>query len=277
MIQTFLDQIRQEKQPHLEQRKQGLAKILQHIETQPKPPCFASALLRQDKQNPVIISEIKPKAPGRVNAEVIDVQKIVTNYEQGGASALSVLTDDLYFGGSLELLQQVAKHTKLPLLNKEFIFDEFQLLEARAFGASAVLILTHYFDEPQLKTIIQKAKNLDLTPVVECSIPEELPRALSANPQVLLINNRPISKIPANPQKTYQQGSVQVSIQWWHDFPELQEWKALSPDQRLISASCIESAEDVTQLAKFPYDAVLIGNSAMTASDPVTFLKQLTS
>ena len=197
--------------------------------------------------------------------------------KQGGACAMSVLTDPLYFGGSLDLLKQVASYAKCPLLNKEFIFDPFQLLEARAFGASAALILVHYFDEQSLKQIIKDATDLGLTPVVECSVPEELPKALAADPQVLLINNRPIAKIPANPTQTYQQGSPAVSIRWWRDFPQLQQWKASSTQKRLISASCIATPDDVAQIATLPYDAVLIGNSVMTASNPVEFLQKLVS
>ncbi len=276
-MQTFLDQIRQEKQPHLEQRKKHESQLFKLIDTTAKPISFADTLIRPKSSPPAVIAEVKPKAPGRVNAENFDVKEVVQNYEKGGAAAMSVLTDSLYFGGSLELLQQVASHSKLPLLNKEFIFDEFQLLEARAFGASAVLILTHYFNEQELETIIKAATKLDLTPVVECSIPEELPRALAVNPQVLLVNNRPISKIPANPVKTYQQGSIQTSIEWWQNFPNLAKWKESSPDKRLISASCIENSDDVSQIAKLPYDAILIGNSAMTAPNPIEFLKNLMS
>ena len=98
--------------------------------------------------------------------------------------------------------------------------------------------------------------------------------ALEANPKILMINNRPIAAIPEEPSKTYQQGSVNVTLDWWKRHRKLRDWKE-QPDRVLISASCVEKPEDLQRLMEIPCDACLVGNSAMTAKDRITYLKSL--
>lgn len=237
-------------------------------------PSFAKAIRRNPPAQMSIIAEIKAKAPSRENVRSLDPIRVVQDYENAGVNAVSVLTDEKYFGGSLETLERVHQTSDLPLLHKEFIVHPYQLLQGRLRGASAALILVYYFQEKELRRMLEFAKKIGVEAVVECSLPEELPRALKVNPDILMINNRPIAAIPANSVQTYDQGSVEVSVQWWERWQALREWKAQS-DKVLISASCISSPEDVRQIVTLPYDAILIGNAAMTAQDRVTFLKNL--
>ncbi len=275
-MKTFLDQVCEQKftEIALHQEQISEADLRQQVEQLPPVPSFSQALLRPPGAPLSIIAEVKAKAPGRENVKVLDLDQIVTEYQAGGVQALSVLTDESHFGGSLETLATVRQKTTLPLLHKEFIVDPYQLLQGRLRGASAALILVYYFSEIELEQMIEHARQMGVQAVVECSLSEELPRALSANPDILLINNRPIAAIPANPSRTYQQGSVEVSVQWWSDTPELREWKA-QDGKCLISASCISEPSHVQKLVDLPYDAILIGNAAMKASNRIEFLQSL--
>ena len=185
------------------------------------------------------------------------------------------MTDQSWFGGSIETLKEVHEAVDIPLLHKEFIVSEYQLLQGRIRGASASLILAYYFDEKELRQIVLDCKRIGLEPVVECSLEKELPCALSVNPDVLMINNRPIAALPEEPGDSYLQGSVTVTLDWWQCNEALRKWKE-QPRHLLISASCIKSWEDIQVLMGVPCDACLIGTSAMTATDRVAFLQSLT-
>ena len=160
-------------------------------------------------------------------------------------------------------------------MHKEFIINSYQLLEGPLRGASAALILTYYFNQTELEKIVTEAENIGLEAVVECSVENEIPRALAINPDILMINNRPIAAIPEDPTETYDKGSIEVISEWWERYPELRTWKR-QPGKLLISASCINSPEDVKRILKIPCDAALVGNAAMKVQDRVGFLRSLT-
>jgi indole-3-glycerol phosphate synthase len=223
---------------------------------------------------PAIIAEVKVRAPGRSNIDVLDLGTLVSAFERGGARAFSVLTDELHFGGSLENLRQVSRITRKPILHKEFIISPYQLLQGRLAGASGALLLSYYFTPSELQSMMQEAYAIGLEPVVECSLEEEIPGTIAANPRVLLLNNRPIAAIPENPDTTYQLGGIERARLFWERFPELREWKK-QKDRILISASCISSAKDVAAIGELPYDAVLVGNAVASAEDPESFLRSL--
>ena len=218
---------------------------------------------------------MKSRAPGRINVEQLETETIVKEFEHGGAKAISVLTDQSWFGGSLEILEKVSRTTTLPLMHKEFIINSYQLLEGRLRGASAALILAYYFNQTELEKIVTEAENIGLEAVVECSVENELPRALAINPDILMINNRPIATIPEEPNEIYGKGNIDVTLEWWDRYPELRSWKR-QPGKLLISASCIKSPKDVRSILKIPCDAALVGNAVMMAHDRVGFLRSLT-
>ena len=237
-------------------------------------PEFKKQLIRKSSDGISFVLEVKCKSPGRKNVDHLDAEKIVCDYESGGAKAISVITDEYWFGGSFETLEKVSRATNLPLLHKEFIISPYQMLEGRIRGASAALILAYYFHEPGLSQIISEAKKIGLDPVVECSLEEELKKVISVNPDILMINNRPIAKIPEDPTQEYDNGSVDVTLSWWEKYPDLRSWKN-QPGKLLISASCINTFEHIQSLSRIPCDAVLIGNSVMKASDRLAFLNSL--
>jgi indole-3-glycerol phosphate synthase len=263
----------------LEEIRQSQSSISQEdikskISFLPPVPSFKEALIRKQGEPISIIAEVKARSPGRENVSSLDPSAVARDYVAGGAKAISVLTDQSWFGGSLETLKEVNETVSIPLLHKEFIVSEYQLLQGRVRGASASLILAYYFDEKELRQIVLDCKRIGLEPVVECSLEKELPRALSVNPDVLMINNRPIAALPEEPSDSYLQGNVTVTLDWWQRNEALRRWKE-QPGHLLISASCIKSWEDIKVLMGVPCDACLIGNSAMTAPDRVAFLQSL--
>ena len=275
-MRTFLDKLHDLKLKEVAQRRKFISEnnLRSQAEAFGNATDFRTALLRAPDQSISLIAEVKSKAPGRNNVESLDPEAVVRDYESGGAKAISVLTDENWFGGSLETLEIVREATVLPLLHKEFIITPYQLLEGRVRGASAALILAYYFQEAELAKIIAEAKTIGLEAVVECSLENELPRVLAVNPDILMINNRAIAAIPEEPEKTYDLGSVEVISSWWERNPEIRSWKK-QPGKLLISASCVNSKEDIRSLLKIPCDAALIGNAAMAAPDRAEFISSL--
>ena len=275
-MRTFLDKLHDLKLKEVSQRQKIISEkyLRSRIETLGYAADFRTALLRAPEESISLIPEIKSKAPGRNNVESFDPEAVVRDYESGGAKAISVLTDENWFGGSLETLEIVRKATVLPLLHKEFIITPYQLLEGRVRGASAALILAYYFQKKELDEIMTEVKTIGMEAVVECSLENELPRALAVNPDILMINNRAIAAIPEEPVKTYNLGSVDVISSWWERNQELRSWKK-QPGKLLISASCVNSPEDIQSLQEIPCDAALIGNAAMVAKDRAAFIRSL--
>jgi len=276
-VRTFLDKLRELKQEEVSKRQIEIDEdhLRAEVNNLDKAPNFRKRLIRNLGEPISLILEVKSKAPGRINVEQLETESIVKEFEQGGAKAISVLTDQSWFGGSLGILEKVSRATTLPLMHKEFIINSYQLLEGRLRGASAALILAYYFNQTELEKIVTEAENIGLEAVVECSVENELPRAIAINPDILMINNRPIAAIPEDPTKTYDKGSIEVISEWWKRYPELRTWKS-QPGKLLISASCINSPADVKRILKIPCDAALVGNAAMTAHDRIGFIRSLT-
>ena len=275
-MRTFLDKLHDLKLKEIAQRRKIISEnnLRSQAEALGNATDFRTALLRAPDEPISLIAEVKSKAPGRKNVENLDPEAVVRDYESGGAKAISVLTDNNWFGGSLETLEIVRETTILPLLHKEFIITPYQLLEGRVRGASAALILAYYFQQAELCEIINEVKKIGLEAVIECSLENELSRVLEVNPDILMINNRAIAAIPEEPIKTYNLGSVDVISSWWERNPELRSWKK-QPGKLLISASCVNSPKDIQSLLKIPCDAALIGNAAMVAPDRAAFIRSL--
>ena len=250
-MRTFLDKLREIKQNEISKRQieKNEYYLRAEVNDLDKAPDFRKRLIRNHGEPISLILEVKSRAPGRINVEQLETETIVKEFERGGAKAISVLTDQSWFGGSLGILEKVSRATTLPLMHKEFIINSYQLLEGRLRGASAALILAYYFNQTELRKIVTEAENIGLEAVVECSVENELSRALAINPDILMINNRPIASIPEEPTKTYDKGNIEVISEWWERYPELRSWKR-QPGKLLISASCINSPEDVKSILK---------------------------
>ena len=198
-----------------------------------------------------LIAECKRRSPGagliRPDLKLEIVSRL---YEQGGAAALSVLTDAPYFGGSLEDLRVVRETTSLPILRKDFTLDPLQILEARVAGADAVLLIVRILDDEVLRRLIVEAEALGMAALVEVHDERELKRALEVGAGIIGINNRDLATFTTD---------LDTTIRLLEGVPE---------DILVVSESGIRIPEDVDRLGGVGVDAVLVGESLLRSPDP---------
>lgn len=228
------------------------------VQAFPQPHALERAIrpIHNATQKPACILEIKPASPSAgVLQEKLDLASILPIYAQYGV-AISVLTDAHYFGGSLELLHSVSNQVALPTLCKDFIIDPSQVYEARQAGAQAVLLIVKALSDAQLAELNQLALTLGMTPLIEVQDAEEVKRALTVNPTVLLINNRNLQTLKM-------------------DLSTTERLSPLIPEGILkISASGIQNKADILRLQ--PYcDGFLIGSTLMRQSNPEALTQKL--
>lgn len=203
-----------------------------------------------------IIAEVKPRSPSMGSASSsFDLTSVLATYNKY-ARAISVLTDEKYFGGSLQLLSEVKKHTSLPVLCKDFIITKYQVFEARAAQADAILLIVKSLDDEELSDLYATCTKLGMTAVVEVQNEEEVKRALAINPQLILVNNRNLD-------------SLEI------DLATSEKLMPLIPDSVVkLVASGIETAEDIRRLAHVSNN-FLIGSSLMKSGNVDEKLKEL--
>jgi indole-3-glycerol phosphate synthase len=217
---------------------------------------FAEALSRPGTS---LIAEYKRRSPsaGTIR-EGASVSEIVLAYERGGAAAISVLTEEEHFGGSLADLREARQACDVPLLRKDFTVDPYQLYEAKAEGADAVLLVVASLDDADLVELHALAGDLDLDAIVEVSLPEELDRALELDADVIGVNNRDLADFSVDLQRTYDLLA---------DVPA---------GKTVVSESGIRDREQIEELEEGGVDAVLVGETLMRAEDPEAAVRELT-
>ncbi len=204
------------------------------------------------RQEPLaIISEIKKASPSKgIIREDFEPTRIAAQYTAFGANAISVLTEPMYFQGQLKFLSDVRETTTLPLLRKDFILDPYQLIEARAYGADAVLLIATILDKKQLHDLHQAASELNLACLVEVYAAEEIERIDFNQVRILGVNNRNLHTFNVDLNH-----SIKV-------------FQAAPAGVIKVSESGIESGEDLQYLQANGSDAVLIGETFMRADKP---------
>jgi indole-3-glycerol phosphate synthase len=258
---SVLDSIVAGVREDLEARKRALpiADLQQLALETPAPPSFAAALRSGPK--PRIIAEIKRASPSRgAIAPDADAAAIARAYRSAGAAAISVLTEGRKFGGSLEDLARatVAVERATPLLRKDFVVDAYQILEARAAGASAVLLIAALFpDSASLKTMIAAAMEAGVEALVEVHDEQEAGRALAAGAEIIGVNNRDLK-------------TMRVSLETSERLARLLSGAAVR-----VAESGISTREDVERLTRSGYDAFLVGERLMAENDPGAALRRL--
>jgi indole-3-glycerol phosphate synthase len=213
--------------------------------------------LKSDAIN--IVAEFKRKSPskGIIRADV-DVKSVARSYEAGGAVGISVLTEEDYFSGSLEDLRMVKSVVQLPVLRKDFLFDEYQIYESAACGADAILLIVASLEDRPLSNLRHLAENeLGLDVLVEVHDERELERAVATGARLIGVNNRNLHTFDV---------SLETSLQLASKAPA---------DAILISESGLHSAKDLSMLHGAGYDGFLIGESLMRAQDSEAQLREL--
>lgn len=211
-----------------------------------------------DAGRPAVIAEIKRASPSKgLLRDPFVPADIAPSYAQGGASALSVLTDRTYFQGAAEHLVEARAHCDLPIIRKDFTVDQYQIYEARALGADAILLIVAALGDAQLVEFSGLATHLGMDCLVEVHDEEELERALALDAPLIGVNNRDL--------RTFDT-SLETTIRL----------KATLPDDRLIvTESGILTSDDVALMRKHDVNAFLVGEAFMRADDPGARLKEL--
>ncbi|MDA1196415.1 MAG: indole-3-glycerol phosphate synthase TrpC [Nanoarchaeota archaeon] len=247
----ILDQIVEHKKKEVEQRKKQFP--IEHI-LKPSTKNFKKAISQKGIN---IIAEIKKKSPstGMLNNHSLpDVIKIYDQHPK--VKAISVLTDQKFFGMSQESLQQVAKVTDKPLLRKEFIIDEYQILESRHYGADAILLIASILQKTKLNRFIKKAKELGMDSLVEVHTKKELELVLETDAEIIGINNRNLDTLKIDLEKVNKLA------------------KLIPPEKIIVAESGYHSNQDITNATA---DAFLIGTSLLQAKDIQNKLDRLTN
>jgi indole-3-glycerol phosphate synthase len=267
---TILDEIFTHKRFEIARKKQvtPLAEMRAAAERAAPPMDFVATLrrgsffsVRQVKL--ALIAEIKRASPSkgllRTNFAPLDLARL---YRQNGASAISVLTDERYFGGHLDHLHRIAADflasgPRLPLLRKDFICDPYQVYESRAAGADAILLIAAYLEPDCLQELHALALSLGMAPLVEIHSQDELISALKCDPILVGINNRDLTDFSVNLETTLRLRSL------------------IPAGICLVAESGIHSREDMEMLASTEVDAILVGEAIVTAADVPGMVRQL--
>ena len=216
---------------------------------------FKKALMGDDI---AIIAEVKKASPSKgLISEDFDYLNIAREYEQAGASAISVLTEPYFFMGSDDYLKEISQEVNVPVLRKDFIVDEYMIWEAKALGASAILLIVSILDIVQLKRFLDLAHDLGLSAIVECHDGDEIMRALTVGAEIIGVNNRDLTDFTVDIENS-------INLR-----------RCVSGDVVFISESGIKTAEDVTRLKENDVDAVLIGETLMKSDDKKAMISEL--
>jgi indole-3-glycerol phosphate synthase len=220
-----------------------------------RPPSFRAALGREVV---AVIAEVKRRSPsaGTIR-EDLDPADRAARYARHGAAAISVLTDGPFFGGSVDDLRAAARRTAVPVLRKDFILDELQIVEARAAGAAAVLLIVRALAQPRLAELVIAADDAGLDALVEVHTREEVDRALAAGATILGVNSRDLD--------TFR---LDTAAAWTL-------LRAVPPTCIAVAESGMGSEADVAAAAAAGADAVLIGTALSAAADPDALLERL--
>ena len=205
-----------------------------------------------------MIAEIKRKSPSKgVLKADLSAATIAAQYAQGGASCLSVLTDEQFFGGSVDDLQLARANTELPVIRKDFTVSEFDVVDARLMGADCVLLIAAALNDSELSRFFDLATHIGLDVLIETHDEHELERALNVGAHIVGVNQRDL-------------------ITFEVDHARAERMASLIPSTVVrVAESGVRNAQDARRLRDAGYDAVLVGESIVTASDPAAAVRDL--
>ena len=219
---------------------------------------FGEQLVQGSRENLCVIAEIKRKSPSKgVLQANLDAAHIASLYEQGGASCLSVLTDEHFFGGSVEDLQIARASTSLPVIRKDFTVSEFDVVDARLMGADCVLLIAAALTDDELSRFHDLAVYIGLEVLVETHDEHELDRAFNVGTTIVGVNQRDLITFEVDHARAERMASL------------------IPPTVVRVAESGVRNADDARRLRDAGYDAVLVGESIVTSSDPVAAVRDL--
>jgi indole-3-glycerol phosphate synthase len=238
----------------------GPSELIRRALERPQPKA-----LQQDPSGFDVLAEIKPRSPSfgtLLSARTLDAPALGAGYAQGGACAVSVLTEPTEFGGSLTTLSEVAEGCPIPAMRKDFLVDPYQVIEARAHGASGVLLIARLLDDVLLAEMLDAAASMKMFVLLEAFHAGDLERAVgflarSRAAGLLGVNARDLATLSIDPTRHAALA------------------RSSPPGLRLVAESGIATPEDAARLARLGYSAVLVGGALMRAADPVPLLRTM--
>ncbi len=255
----MLDKIIARKREQVEQRKKAvpLTYLQERIAGQ-EPALDLAPALKGDHIR--LIAEVKQASPSRgVLSLKFNPTELARTYAEGGAAAISVLTEENYFSGRIEHLAAIKEAVGLPLLRKDFIFDNYQVYESRAYGADALLLIAGILSQGQLNELVSLSHSVGLRCLVEVHSEGEVERAVLSEAKIIGINNRDLNTFVV-------------------DINTTRRLRPLVPEEKIVaSESGIKSRKDIEKLRKWGVHAVLIGEALVTANDVRAKIKELLS
>ncbi len=257
MPTMILDKIVAEKRQEVEQKKRSLpvAVLKERIAGRETPRDFRRALSGDSIK---LIAEVKKASPSRgLLCPDFNPVAIARSYAQGGAAAISVLTEANHFQGSLDYLAAIREEVSIPLLRKDFIFDPYQVYESAAFGADALLLITAILSQEQLEELLALSHSLGLGCLVEVHNKDEVEKALLGGAEIIGINNRDLSTFTV-------------------DINTTRRLRLLIPEGRtVVSESGINNREDIKRMKEWGINAVLVGEALVTADNILAKMEEL--
>jgi len=232
-----------------------LSSLKERIAQRQAPLDFALAL---EGSHTRLIAEVKRASPSRgVLCPNFNPVELAQDYAEGGAAAVSVLTEANYFEGSIDHLAAIREEIELPLLRKDFIFDPYQVYESRAYGADALLLIVASLSQEQLGELLSLSHSLGLNCLVEVHNEDEVERALLTQAKIIGINNRNLNTFTIDINTTRRL------------------WPLIPRERIVVSESGIRSRSDVEKLKGWGVNAVLVGEALVTTSDVLTKVREL--
>jgi indole-3-glycerol phosphate synthase len=256
---NILDRIVEARRASVAHRKRVLPDVALRIAVEKKvapPRDFPGALAQAGKIN--IISELKKASPSRgvIRGEYAPAV-LAANLEEAGAAALSVLTEEDFFSGSLGDLKEASRVTKIPILRKDFIVDPWQIWETRAVGADSFLLIAAVLNDVELRDLLELGRTLKMEALVEVHSGEELQRVLDAGARIIGVNNRDLRNFQVH---------LETSLSLADAIPE---------ECIAVSESGLRTYDDLARLQRAGFDAFLIGEHVMQSADPAAALRAL--
>jgi indole-3-glycerol phosphate synthase len=259
-MSTVLERIVADKRDEVSGRKSAVSRAeLERRCTGLGPPRDFEAALRPAGAPVALVAEVKKASPSRgVLAADLDPVALAETYDRHGVHAISVLTDEKYFKGHLDLLGAIRPRVRAPLLRKDFTIDEWQLWESRAAGADAILLIVSILDGSLLGDLLAAAKGLGLSALVECHTAAEVDRALGAGVRILGINNRDLATFETRVETT------------------LELLPLVPPGPIVVSESGFFTGDQVRRVVAAGAGAVLVGEGLVRADDVPAKIRELT-
>lgn len=249
MAETILDMILSDKKREVEETKTitPLYALKERISRRNTPLDFTSALRREGLN---LIAEVKKASPSKgVLCPDLDPVTLAKTYEENGAAAISVLTESKYFQGNIEYLAAIREQVHIPLLRKDFIYDEYQVYESAAYGADALLLIVAVLEPEQLSNLLGLSRDLGLGCLVEVHNEEELMIAMLADAEIIGINNRNLDTFATDTNTTRRlrmlvpQGTVVVSESGIHERGDIRKMKECKVNAVLIGEALVTTRD----------------------------------